>query len=114
MNEVMVGIVLLVPSLILRGDTWLDASSWCLDSSGEVEIPMLISFSLVELVQYIVPLYPTISGKWQVVSDFSCCYGDLWGVELKAHSPVLQLSLLRRGSDFVYGSVVRGANLWIP
>ncbi|KAF6142542.1 hypothetical protein GIB67_039506 [Kingdonia uniflora] len=58
----MVGYYFLVPSLLLRVKLWLDTSSWCPDSSGEVEVPMIISFSLVELVQYIVPLYPTISG----------------------------------------------------
>ncbi|KAF6151560.1 hypothetical protein GIB67_021746 [Kingdonia uniflora] len=31
--------------------------------------------------------------KHIVVSDFSCCCGDLWGAELEAHSPVLQLGL---------------------
>ncbi|KAF6134127.1 hypothetical protein GIB67_013524, partial [Kingdonia uniflora] len=46
----MVGYYFLVPSLLLRVKSWLDASSWCPDSSGEVEIPMLLSFSLVELV----------------------------------------------------------------
>ncbi|KAF6144069.1 hypothetical protein GIB67_007530 [Kingdonia uniflora] len=56
----MVGIVFLVPSLILRRETWLDASSWCPDSSGEVEIHMLISFSLVEVNTFsavVRPLY---------------------------------------------------------
>ncbi|KAF6142703.1 hypothetical protein GIB67_015189 [Kingdonia uniflora] len=70
----MVGYYFLVPSLLLRVKLWLDASSWCPDSSGEVEIPMLLSFSLVELVQYIVPLYPTISGK---VNPFSAVVSPL-------------------------------------
>ncbi|KAF6148901.1 hypothetical protein GIB67_014272 [Kingdonia uniflora] len=59
----MVGYYFLVPSLFLLVMLWLDSSSWFPDSSGEAKIPMLLSFSLVELVQYIVPLYPTISGK---------------------------------------------------
>ncbi|KAF6142553.1 hypothetical protein GIB67_039517, partial [Kingdonia uniflora] len=77
----MVECYFLVPSLILREETLLDASSWCPDSSGEVKIPMLISFSLVELVQYIVPLYPTISGK---VNPFSAVVSPLysWGLAL--------------------------------
>ncbi|KAF6165846.1 hypothetical protein GIB67_012743 [Kingdonia uniflora] len=41
----------------------------------EVEMPRnVISFSLVELVQYIVPLYPTISGK---VNPFSAVVSPL-------------------------------------
>ncbi|KAF6144071.1 hypothetical protein GIB67_007532 [Kingdonia uniflora] len=70
----MVGYYFLVPSLLLRVKLWLDASSWCPNFSGEVEILMFISFSLVELVQYIVPLYPTISGK---VNHFSAVVSPL-------------------------------------
>ncbi|KAF6150503.1 hypothetical protein GIB67_030304 [Kingdonia uniflora] len=70
----MVGYYFLVPSLLLRVKLWLDVSSWCPDSSGEVEIPMLLSFSLVELVQYIVPLYPIISSK---VNPFSAVVSPL-------------------------------------
>ncbi|KAF6140932.1 hypothetical protein GIB67_030143 [Kingdonia uniflora] len=87
----MVGYYFLVPSLLLRVKLWLDDSSWYQDSSSEIEIPMFIYFSLVELVQYIVPLYPAISCK--VVSGFSCCYGDLWGAELEAHSLVVTFGL---------------------
>ncbi|KAF6134729.1 hypothetical protein GIB67_002130 [Kingdonia uniflora] len=60
----MVGYYFLVPSFLQRVKLWLDASSWYPDSSGEVEVPMLISISLVELVQYIIPLYPIISALW--------------------------------------------------
>ncbi|KAF6143192.1 hypothetical protein GIB67_035606 [Kingdonia uniflora] len=70
----MVGYYFLVPSLLLRVKLWLEASSWCPDSSGEVEVLMLVSFSLVELVQYIVPLYPTISSK---VNPFSAVVSPL-------------------------------------
>ncbi|KAF6144770.1 hypothetical protein GIB67_016844 [Kingdonia uniflora] len=77
----MVGYYLLVPSLLLRVKIWLDASSWYPNSSGKVEVPMLISFSVVELVQYIVPLYPTISGK---INPFSAVVSPLysWGLAL--------------------------------
>ncbi|KAF6155381.1 hypothetical protein GIB67_019907 [Kingdonia uniflora] len=77
----MVGYYFLVPSLLLRVKLWLDASSWCPNTSGQVKVPMLISFSLVELVQYIVPLYPTIFGK---VNLFSAVVNPLysWGLAL--------------------------------
>ncbi|KAF6148906.1 hypothetical protein GIB67_014277, partial [Kingdonia uniflora] len=49
------------------------------------------------MAQYDPRLSQIVYEVWQVISDFSCCCGDLWGAELEAHSPVLQLGLLRRG-----------------
>ncbi|KAF6143184.1 hypothetical protein GIB67_035598 [Kingdonia uniflora] len=70
----MAGYYFLVPSLLLRVKLWLDASSLCPDSSGGIEVPMLIFFSLVELLLYIVPLYPSISGN---VNPFSAVVSPL-------------------------------------